>query len=37
MHGRFSVEIGTQDKCDFAAFKFGKFLNSLNSIKVFQT
>lgn len=33
----FLLEIGTQDKCDFAAFKFGKFLNSLNSIKVFQT
>lgn len=30
----FLLEIGTQVKCDFAAFKFGKFLNS---IKVFQT
>lgn len=33
----FLLEIGTQVKCDFAAFKFGKFLNSLNRIKVFQT
>lgn len=33
----FLLEIGTQVKCDFAALKFGKFLNSLNSIKVFQT
>lgn len=33
----FLLEIGTQVKCDFAAFKFGKILNSLNSIKVFQT
>lgn len=31
----FLLEIGTQVKCDFALF--GKFLNSLNSIKVFQT
>lgn len=33
----FLLEIGTLVKCDFAAFKFEKLLNSLNSLKVFQT
>lgn len=31
------LEKRTQVKCDFTALKFEKLLNSLNSIKVFQT